>query len=140
MFGSNPKTSSENAPSNGTQQPDNISAPAGTRTVLSSGVSIKGEVTFGSELVIDGEVEGNITSTGRLTVGTHAKVIGEIQAGFVTIQGSVQGNVRATERCALEAGANLQGDVESPRLAVDENASFIGSATITAKRSVGPKS
>jgi cytoskeletal protein CcmA (bactofilin family) len=98
-------------------------------------VSIKGEVTFGSELVIDGQVEGNITSSGRLTVGIHAMVIGDIQAGFVTIQGSVEGNVRATERCALEAGASLQGDVESPRLAVDENASFIGSATITANRS-----
>jgi cytoskeletal protein CcmA (bactofilin family) len=102
---------------------------------VSSGVSIKGEVTFGSELVIDGEVEGNITSTGRLIVGTHATVVGNIQVGFVTIQGVVEGDIVATERCALEAGAKLQGDVESPRLAVDENASFIGSATITANRS-----
>src|ERR1700730_8699049 len=137
MFGSNPKTgpTSTNSPSNGPHQPGYGSAPARAGAVLSSGVSIKGEVTFGSELVIDGQVEGNITSSGRLTVGIHAMVIGDIQAGFVRIQGSVEGNVRATERCALEAGASLQGDVESPRLAVDENASFIGSATITANRS-----
>jgi cytoskeletal protein CcmA (bactofilin family) len=84
--------------------------------------------------VIDGEVEGSITSGGKLTIGTHATVVGDIQAGFVTIQGSVEGNILATERCALEAGASLHGDIESPRLAVDENASFIGSATITAKK------
>jgi cytoskeletal protein CcmA (bactofilin family) len=101
---------------------------------VSSGVSIRGDVTFGSELIIDGEVEGKITSTGKLIIGTHGTVVGDIQAGFVTIQGSVEGNVLATERCALEAGANLQGDVEAPRLAVDENASFIGSAIITAKK------
>ena len=130
MFGSSAKTSSENTPSNGTHQSGFGSAPARSGAVLSSGVSIKGDVTFGSELVIDGEVEGNITSSGRLTIGTHAIVMGDIQAGFVTIQGSVEGNVRATERCALEAGASLQGDIESPRLAVDENASFVGSATV----------
>ena len=88
---------------------------------------------FVSELLIDGEVEGNIISSGKLTIGTHAMVVGDIQAGHVTIQGSVEGNVLATERCALEASASLNGDVESPRLAVDENASFVGSATISSK-------
>ena len=127
MFGSNPKPSPATPPSNGTQQSSYSSAP----NRVSSGVSIKGEVIFGSELVIDGEVEGNITSNGRLTIGTHATVVGDIQVGHVTIQGSVEGNVLAAERCSLEAGATLHGDVESPRLAVDENASFVGSATIT---------
>jgi len=125
MFGSNPRPSSGTSTTNGTYN----SAP----NRVSSGVSIKGDVKFGSELLIDGEVEGNITSNGNLTIGTHATVVGDIQVGTVTIQGSVAGNVLATERCALEAGASLQGDVESPRLAVDENASFVGSATITKK-------
>jgi cytoskeletal protein CcmA (bactofilin family) len=129
MFGSTPKISSEPSPSNGTHQSDYGSAP----NRVSSGVSITGEVKFSSELVIDGEVEGNITSNGTLTIGTHATVVGDIRAGFVTIQGSVEGNVLATERCALEAGGSLHGDIESPRMAVDENASFIGSAIITAK-------
>jgi cytoskeletal protein CcmA (bactofilin family) len=133
MFGSNAKNSSATPSSNGTHQPTYSAAPVRTGAVLSSGVSIKGDVTFGSELVIDGEVEGNITSSGNLIVGTHATVVGDIQAGFITIHGSVAGNVLATERCALEAGANLQGDIESPRFAVDENASFIGRATISTK-------
>ena len=88
----------------------------------------------GSELVIDGEVAGTITSTGTLTIGAHGKVTGDIEAGFVTIQGSVEGNVLARQRCALKAGSNLQGDVEAPRLAVDETASFVGKAVITANR------
>lgn len=130
MFGSTPKPGSATPLSNGTQQ--SYGSPSNR---VSSGVSIKGDVKFGSELLIDGEVEGNIISEGKLTIGSHATVVGDIQVGYVTIQGSVEGNVLATERCALEAGASLNGDVESPRLAVDENASFIGSATITAKKS-----
>jgi cytoskeletal protein CcmA (bactofilin family) len=129
MFGSNPKTSSATPASKGTQQSGYGSAP----NRISSGVSITGDVKFSSELVIDGEVAGNITSNGKLTVGTHATVIGDIRAGFVTIQGAVEGNVLAAERCALQASGSLHGDIESPRLAMDENATFVGSATITAK-------
>jgi cytoskeletal protein CcmA (bactofilin family) len=128
MFGSNPKTSSANPVSKETDQSAYGSAP----NRISSGVSITGDVKFSSELVIDGEVEGNITSNGKLTIGTHATVIGDIRAGFVTIQGAVEGNVLAAERCALRAGASLQGDIESPRLAMDENASLVGSAIIKA--------
>ena len=129
MFGSNPKTSSATSASEGTHQSAYGSAP----NRISSGVSITGDVKFSSELVIDGEVEGNITSNGKLTIGTHATVAGDIRAGLVTIQGLVEGNVLATERCALQAGASLHGDVESPRLAMDENASLVGRATIKAK-------
>ena len=109
--------------------------PAVARTggVLSSGVSIKGDVTFRTELVIDGKVEGTITSTGTLTVGQHAQIHGDIRAGSVTVQGTVDGNVFASDRCALEAGATLRGDIEAPRLAVDESATFLGSAKISAK-------
>jgi cytoskeletal protein CcmA (bactofilin family) len=128
MFGSNPKTSSTLPASKETHQSSYDSAP----NRISSGVSITGDVKFSSELVIDGEVEGNITSNGKLTIGTHATVIGDIRAGFVTIQGAVEGNVLAAERCALRAGASLQGDIESPRLAMDENASLVGSAIIKA--------
>jgi cytoskeletal protein CcmA (bactofilin family) len=134
MFGTTPKPTPASPMSNGTHhQPGQGYNSSPNR--VSSGVSIKGDVKFGSELVIDGEVEGNITSDGKLIIGSHATVVGDIQVGHVTIQGSVEGNVMATERCALEAGATLNGDVAAPRLAVDENASFIGSATITAKRS-----
>ena len=134
MFGTSPKPTPATTPaSNGNathQQPGSYSS---AQNRVSSGVSIKGDVKFGSELVIDGEVEGNITSDGKLIIGSHATVVGDIQVGFVTIQGAVEGNVMASERCSLEAGATLTGDVAAPRLAVDENASFIGSATITKK-------
>jgi len=42
--------------------------------------------------------------------------------------------VTASERCTLGSGATLRGDIAAPRLAVDENATFLGSAQITAKR------
>src|SRR5438477_6018461 len=101
--------------------------------ILSSGVSIKGTVKFQKELLIDGTVEGKIDSNGRLTIGEHAQITGEIRTKSVVVDGTVDGNITAGERCELRAGCTVRGDIESPRLVVDEAATFIGSAKIATK-------
>jgi cytoskeletal protein CcmA (bactofilin family) len=106
-------------------------APHRTGGMLSAGVAIKGSLKFGRELVVDCDVEGTIDSEGRLVVEKNAQIRGEIHAGSVTVFGTVEGNVMATERCELRAGCTLRGDIEAPRLVVDDNATFVGSAKIT---------
>ncbi len=101
-----------------------------SRGLLSRGVSIKGTVKFSNELVIDGEVEGSIDSTGTLTVGEHASIRGQIKTKSVKVRGTVEGDIVASERCELQAGCTLHGDIEAPRLVVDENATFCGSAKV----------
>jgi cytoskeletal protein CcmA (bactofilin family) len=109
------------------------SASTASGGLLSRGVSIKGTVKFANELLIDGEVEGAIDSTGSLTIGEHASIKGEIRSKSVKVRGTVNGDIYATERCELQAGCTLQGDIEAPRLVVDENATFLGSAKVTPK-------
>lgn len=104
--------------------------PTPSGALLSKGVSIKGLVKFLNELRIDGEVEGTIDSSGTLTLGEDAFIRGEIRTKAVKVRGTVEGNVFVTERCELQAGCTLRGDIEAPRLMVDENARFVGSAKI----------
>jgi len=139
MFGS----SSRNEPASSaapspvaarTDRPHEPSTNSRAGNVLSSGVSIEGNVTFRTELVVDGEIKGDVTSSGALTVGEHARITGDINVGSVTVKGTVQGNISATDRCTLAAGATLRGDIAAPRLAVDENATFTGSCRITAAK------
>jgi cytoskeletal protein CcmA (bactofilin family) len=110
-------------------------APASARSggLLSRGVSIVGSVKFSEELLIDGEVKGDINSTGTLTIGEHASIRGEVRSKSVTVKGTVEGNIFATERCELQAGCTLRGDIQAPRLVVDENATFLGSAKVSPK-------
>src|SRR6266404_8787383 len=112
------------------EQPNRSSTSAQSPGLLSRGVSIKGTVKFSNELLIDGEVEGTINSTGTLTIGEHASIRGEVRAKSVKVRGTVEGNIFATERCELQAGCTLRGDVEAPRFVVDENATFLGSAKV----------
>jgi cytoskeletal protein CcmA (bactofilin family) len=110
--------------------------PTPSSALLSRGVSIKGSVKFLNELLIDGEVEGTIDSSGTLTLGEHARIRGEIRTKSVKVRGTVEGNVFVTERCELQAGCTLRGDIEAPRLMVDENATFLGSAKVGTGKSL----
>jgi len=123
---STPLASSPHVESNG----NGASTPARSGGLLSRGVSIKGTVRFSDELLIDGEVEGTIDSTGTLTIGEHASIRGQIKSRSVTVRGSVEGDIFASERCELQAGCTLHGDIEAPRLVVDEQATFCGSAKV----------
>ena len=117
-------------PSNSTFMP----TPSGT--LLSRGVSIKGSVKFLNELLIDGEVEGTIDSTGTLTLGEHARIRCEIRTKSVKVRGTVEGNIFATERCELQASCTLRGDIEAPWLVVNENVTFLGNAKVGTGKSL----
>jgi cytoskeletal protein CcmA (bactofilin family) len=110
--------------------------PTQSGALLSRGVSIKGSVQFLNELLIDGELEGTIDSIGTLTIEEHARIRGEIRTKSVKVRGTVEGNIFVTECCELQAGCTLRGDIEAPRLVVNENATFLGSAKVGTGKSL----
>src|SRR4030095_12972549 len=106
--------------------------PTPSSALLSRGVSITGSVKLVNSLLIDGEVEGTIDSTGTLTIGEHARIRGHVRTKWGKVRGTVEGNIFVTERCELQAGCTLRGDIEAPRLMVDENATFYGTRKASA--------
>ena len=49
-----------------------VAIPAGQRNVLLPDVEIHGEVRFENDLIVDGKIEGKISSKGSLTIGEPA--------------------------------------------------------------------
>jgi|SRR6516225_6922350 cytoskeletal protein CcmA (bactofilin family) len=106
-------------------EPEHLSSAG--RSTLSSGVKIKGSITFQKELVIDGNVQGKIKSDGVLTIGENADIHGEIKSRSVTVYGQVHGNITAG-RCELKSSCTLEGDLKTARLIIEEGATFIGNS------------
>jgi cytoskeletal protein CcmA (bactofilin family) len=102
-----------------------------SKNILSADVEIKGSIKFQNDLTIDGKVEGEITSSGTLTVGENAEIRGEIKTKTATVHGKVHGNITVDERCELKARAVLQGDLKAARLVIEEGATFIGKSEVT---------
>jgi cytoskeletal protein CcmA (bactofilin family) len=102
-----------------------------TKNILSSDVEIKGSIKFQNELIVDGKIEGEIISTGILTVGENAEIRGEIKTKSVTVLGKVHGNITVDERCELKTRAQLIGDLKAARLMIEEGATFVGKSEVT---------
>lgn len=103
-----------------------------TRNVLNYDVSVVGTLRFTDDLLVDGSVEGEITSDGVLTVGANAS----IQAGdknkvavrtqSAIIHGKVVGDIVVTDRVELASTAELVGDVTASKISIEEGAVFVG--------------
>jgi cytoskeletal protein CcmA (bactofilin family) len=102
-----------------------------SKNVLAADVEIKGSIKFQNDLIVDGKVEGEITSSGILTVGENAEIRGEIKTKSATVYGKVHGNITVEERCELKARAVLQGDLKAARLVIEEGATFVGKSEVT---------
>ena len=108
-----------------------MAEPLAGKNLLSADVEIKGSIKFQNELIIDGKVEGEIVSTGVLTVGENAEIRGEIKTKSVTVLGKVHGNITVDERCELKGRAVLQGDLKAARLVIEDGATFVGKSEVT---------
>ncbi len=106
------------------------SSPAATRNVLSTDVDIKGTVKFTNDLVVDGKIEGEISSDGNLTVGENARLKAEIKTSTVVVYGKVHGNLTATDRIELKASSEVVGDIKAKTLSIEAGAIFIGKSTV----------
>ncbi|MGA3316391.1 MAG: polymer-forming cytoskeletal protein [Candidatus Korobacteraceae bacterium] len=98
---------------------------------IGKSVTIKGELSGGQDLFVDGEIEGSIEIPGRsLTVGPNGRVRANIQAGSVILYGRVQGEIRATNRVDLRKSASLCGNISTARISIEDGAYFKGAIDI----------
>lgn len=107
-----------------------------THNVLNRDVTVVGTLRFTDDLLVDGTVEGEITSDGVLTVGKNAVIqAGEKKKTAVSTQsaiihGRVTGDVVVTDRVELAASAVLVGDITAAKLSIQEGATFVGHCTV----------
>ncbi len=103
------------------------SAPQRHRlTHIAAGTRLQGEVTGGTELLVEGEIEGEVRVDATVTVGAEGVVTGPIAAPVVRIGGRVIGNVMASDRVEVSPSGSLEGNISAPRIIIAEGAFFKG--------------
>ena len=124
-----PQDSEVNRPVMDTK-PDFPAAPQAMRprsgpSVLSSDLTVKGNITTQGDAQIEGVVEGDIRAH-QLTVGESATIRGEIVADEIIVNGRVVGRVRGL-KVRLSATARVEGDIVHKTIAIESGAHFEGS-------------
>jgi cytoskeletal protein CcmA (bactofilin family) len=95
-------------------------------SVLGPTLKFRGELSAQEDLIIQGSVEGSITHTQSLTVGTDGTMKGDIRARVIVVDGKVDGDLYATESVNIRATAKVKGNVFAPRVAIVDGAFFQG--------------
>ncbi len=109
-----------------------------SKNILSSDVEIKGTLKFSNDLIIDGKIDGEVSSDGDLTIGENARIKGDVITRSVTVFGKVTGNITVSDRCELKQNAELVGDIKAGKLAIEEGATFMGSSAVGAAAKDNP--
>ena len=99
--------------------------------VIESSTKIVGDIVSKADFRIDGVVEGNITTTGKVVVGTSGKISGKLNCLNADVSGSISGHIEISETLSLMSESYIQGDITTAKLSVEEGAQV--DATIVMK-------
>ena len=95
-------------------------------TLIGAGSKCTGNMSVSGFVRIDGDLDGDIETTGRIIIGESARVFGNIRAKQVMIGGVVLGNVIAEQAAILFSTATVIGDLVSPKVQMEQNVVFHG--------------
>jgi cytoskeletal protein CcmA (bactofilin family) len=100
-----------------------------------------GELSSDEDLLIEGTVEGSIAhQSHQLTVGKSGRVKANVRARIIIVEGTIEGDLQGDEAVHIRKTAHVHGNVTSPRISVEEGASFDGVLKTSQGTRVGPGS
>ncbi|MEM9686914.1 MAG: polymer-forming cytoskeletal protein [Bacteroidota bacterium] len=91
---------------------------------IGKGTRIKGDITSEADFRIDGTLEGDIQTSGRVVIGKEGYVQGSISCPNADIEGKFSGTLNVSELLSLRASANVEGEVVVAKLSVEPGAAF----------------
>jgi cytoskeletal protein CcmA (bactofilin family) len=95
--------------------------------LVAEGIVIKGDVLADEDLIIAGQLDGNINIPDHaLTIAPEGKVSGQLFAKIITVAGHVSGGVTASDSIEVLEGAFVDGDLTAPKVGIELGAWFQG--------------
>jgi cytoskeletal protein CcmA (bactofilin family) len=100
------------------------------------GTRIVGNLISESNIRIDGEVHGNISTTAKVVIGENGILKGDLNCQEADIEGKVEGKLSIEGLLTLREKAKIQGDIQTLKLHIEEGAFLLGAC----KMNSGPNS
>ena len=98
--------------------------------VVAKNTAIIGDIISEGDFRIDGTLEGNIKTKGRVIIGVSGSVKGKIDAVNSDREGKFSGDLLVQETLTIKATAIISGDVVIGKLSVEPGATFNASCSM----------
>lgn len=104
---------------------------------IEKNTKIKGDIISEADFRIDGKLDGNVKTSGKVVIGKGGYIHGKVECVNADIEGSFNGELFVSELLSLKDSAVIEGTVSVAKLAVEPGATFNASCTMKGKGGVG---
>ncbi|MFQ3676292.1 MAG: polymer-forming cytoskeletal protein [Endomicrobiia bacterium] len=101
-----------------------------TANMILAGTIITGDVQCNGDIRIDGSLNGNLCTKGKVVVGTTGAIKGDINCSNCDIEGNFEGKITVNELLSFKATARFIGEIITNKLAIEPGAIFSGSCNM----------
>ena len=108
-------------------------------SILGPTLKFKGELTANEDLIIQGQIEGTINHTSKLTIGEEGKLKADVKAEHISVEGKVKGDLEGREAVVIKDNADVAGNIFSPTVNLYEGATFNGRIDMSGKTAADAK-
>lgn len=98
--------------------------------LIATGTSITGDIDTSGDIRIDGNIKGNVKTTGRLVVGSTGGIDGNIICQNGDLAGIINGNIYVDEVLTIRANSKINGDIKTQKIIVESGAVFCGNCNM----------
>lgn len=95
-----------------------------SQNIISQGTKIVGDFNSKGDFRIDGIIEGNIKTSGKVVVGKSGIIKGTLQGTDAYFEGKFSGKLALSGILTLKSSAHIEGEVVVGKLAVEPDATF----------------
>lgn len=107
---------------------------------IEKNTKIKGDIVSEADFRIDGKLDGNVKTSGKVVIGKDGYIHGKVECVNADIEGSFNGELLVSDLLSLKASAVIEGTVSVSKLAVEPGAAFNASCTMKGKGGVSSSS
>lgn len=94
------------------------------QNLLAKGTTVTGDIVSDGDFRIEGTIQGNIKTPGKIVVGRTGFVNGTLKGANADLEGKFSGKLILSETLSLKSTAHVEGEVEVGKLAVEPGATF----------------
>ncbi|WP_026809414.1 bactofilin family protein [Arenibacter latericius] len=110
-----------------------IAEPSGQPNRIGKTTKIKGDIVSEADFRIDGELEGNVKTSGKVVIGSGGYIKEKVECAKADIEGNFNGELIVNDLLSLKSSAVIDGTVSVAKLAVEPGATFNASCTMKGK-------
>lgn len=100
---------------------------------IEKNTKIKGDIISEADFRIDGKLDGNVKTSGKVVIGKDGYIHGKVECVNADIEGNFNGELLVSDLLSLKASAVIEGTVSVTKLAVEPGATFNASCTMKGK-------